>query len=386
MSTSIKVVTVIFTIVLMATSVNASELKGGYLNSATREAMIRVDDNRASIHLYNNPLPMQFGDGEYRGTGKLFVVYYWGWTREVRGRFVDRQGHMVATPSDGYDKVIYLNRYGNITAAAGLDDQEIAAFFPRDQQRNVALVANAQKRPLFAAMRYSSDVLSKMHAASDEVAQTYAMSAGWMGGYDVKNFMQQLLDLSQSREGSSIAAMRSLFNVRANVTTGKTVAFGVSLVAQGGNGTGGSNPIGQGGNGTGGSNPIGQGGNGTGGSNPIGQGGNGTGGSNPIGQGGNGTGGSNPIGQGGNGTGGSNPIGQGGNGTGGSNPIGQGGNGSCGSDSIAQSACDQLNKWSQNSYGYADVEMSGGGNDGLTSLPKAWYLDALTHGTVLMLK
>ncbi len=244
----------------MAASAFGSDLSAGYLNSKSREASVSFQDNAQRIQITTTAMKFYWGRAE-QGSGKLFVVDSRGNIQTPRGTFRDAIGHSVALPTSSDDKVVVLNRYGNIAWAIGLDDVEILALAPRDAQNVARLVIEAQKRPLFGALRYSSSVLSNMKSDADTIAAMFLSSVRMMGGSDVEQLTRKLMEKNAAGH-----------------------LKGVSLVSQGGDGSGGTGKVAQGGDGSGGTglvNPIAQGGDGSGGTglvNPIAQGGDGSGG------------------------------------------------------------------------------------------------------------
>ncbi len=237
-----------------------SELIGGYFNSGTREAALAIQSGRQRIQVMNVALKLRWGGAEY-GSGKLFVVDFANRITEYRATFRDRTGVSIALPQGAYDKVVILNRYGNIAWAAGLDDDEILRLLPGDFQAQGGVIASAQNIPLFGALRYSSHVLREMWAPADEMADMLLISVRWMAGPNVEKLLRDMMEKN-----------------------GPNFLKGVSLVAQGGDGSGGNgivNPAAQGDDGSGGNgivNPVAQGGDGSGGNGMIAQGGDGGGG------------------------------------------------------------------------------------------------------------
>lgn len=213
---------------LMAPSAWASDLTGGYLNSKSREAALVLQDGNQRIQITNSATKLHWGDAEY-GSGKLYIIDARGNIQVARREFRDNANHTVALPYGSDDKIVVLNRYGNMAWAIGLDDAEILRLVPRDKQTLARVVVEAQKRPLFAALRYSSYILQDMRADADSVVEMYLMSIRWMAGNDTEQLVRQLV--SQGGDGNG----------------------GSGLVAQGGDGNGGSGFVSQGGDGNGGS-------------------------------------------------------------------------------------------------------------------------------------
>lgn len=252
------------------------DLVGGYLNSRSREAALAVQSGNQRVQIINTAKKIQWGGTQY-GSARLFVVDAAGRVMEYRRAFRDRIGHVVSLPQTASDKVIILNRYGNIALVAGFDDSDVAALVPRDGVAQANVIALAQKTPLFGALRYSSHVLRDYKADSASTADMLLTSVRFMAGADVQNLVWQLMAKSAPNYLKGITP----------VAQGGDGSGGGSLVAQGGDGSGGGsivNPIAQGGDGSGGGsivNPIAQGGDGSGGGslvNPIAQGGDGSGG------------------------------------------------------------------------------------------------------------
>lgn len=258
MKTSIIIGAVGMLGVAMVTSASGSELAAGYLNSNSREASIVLQDNAQRIQITNTANKFYWGKVE-QGSGKLFIVDSRGNIQTARTAFRDRLGHGVAIPVSNDDKVVVLNRYGNISWAIGLEDAEIMALAPRDATRLAQVVIEAQKRPVFGALRYSSPVLTDMHGDTDAIAATFLNSVHLMAGGDVELMVRRLMEKNSA----------GFLN-------------GVSLVAQGGTGGGGGtgSPVAQGGTGGGGGTGlVAQGGTGGGGGTGIvAQGGTGGGG------------------------------------------------------------------------------------------------------------
>lgn len=256
---------------MMATSAWASDLTGGYLNSKSREAALAIQDGYQRIQITSTATKLHWGNADY-GSGKLYIIDARGNIQTARREFRDNAYHAVALPLGSDDKVVVLNRYGNIAWAMGLDDAEILRLVPRDKQALARVVVEAQKRPVFGALRYSSHILKNMRADADSVADMYLASIRWMAGNDVEQFVRHLK--------------------------------GISLVSQGGDGNGGTGLVAQGGDGNGGTGLVAQGGDGNGGTGIVSQGGDGNGGTGLVAQGGDGNGGTGIVSQGGDGNGG----------------------------------------------------------------------------------
>lgn len=255
--------------ILLCANTAMTDVIGGYVNTHTNEFIVVFDAiNSQRIMLGASLDTLTINDGRaLNRAGQLFIVSPNGRWQLATRSYRDTNGVGVGLPSNGLDKVVYVNNSGRVVGGMGLLQQEITSVARSYRHAELADSAKLVDRQNLITFMKSVDMAAEdtrqaYRMTDDERRDVFVGTVGVAGGLDAKRVADGILTAADRDESFPISGFVSLLNNQTEEYMINPLIRGVGLISEGDNGGPGNGYVAEGDNGGPGNGYVAEGDNG----------------------------------------------------------------------------------------------------------------------------